>query len=319
MTVGAPGPDSLGLFAAAQRVPEDTETAVLAAQDAALPDGRGIDSVVLVGEGAAGWSAEVVAATSARSATVPVVFAAHGDIPAFAGPSTLVVRIEAAAVFVGDDEVALGIDVPHPRAALGALCAAPLTVLGRLGILPGVEEALDRAIVQLHHRRAELFGPSPRTGAGPDAAKLARRIGRLLPLVYGEGWAGALAATRWKAQCNVNAKSPAFARALPDLAHDEIAGWGQHGDLTRQVFCAVVLRHDHEAPGSDARFVTLTDVLEESVSTVHAVAAAGEGVLAQLLDLGYIGDVVSLHLAFQEGLDPGPAPALDLLRPASEY
>jgi glucose/mannose-6-phosphate isomerase len=309
MNPTAPGPDSLGFYAAAARVPEQTEAAVLAAQDAALPDGRGVESVVLLGEGAAGWSADVVAAVCARRATVPVVRAADAP-PAFADASTIVVRLGADELRVDDAPLPLGIEVPHERAALGAMAAATLTVLGRMGLAEGIEADLDHAIAQLHHRRNALFADAP---SDVDAAKLARRIGRLLPLVYGEGAVGGLAALRWKQQCNVNAKVPAFSRALPDVAHDEIAGWGQHGDLTRQVFCAVVLRHDHEADGRDARFATLTEVLEESVSAVHHVAAAGEGPLAQLLDLAYVGDVVSLHLAFQEGLDPGPAPAHALL------
>jgi glucose/mannose-6-phosphate isomerase len=45
------------------------------------------------------------------------------------------------------------------------------------------------------------------------------------------------------------------------------------------------------------------------------VRAAGEGDLAQLLDLALIGDFVSLHLAGNVGIDPGPIPVLvDLKR-----
>jgi hypothetical protein len=306
-------PDSLGFYAAAERVPESTEIAVLAAQDAALPDGQGVGSVVLTGAGPGKWAAEVVAAISAPAAKVPIVVANEGEVPAFADESTLVVHVDSSIVHVGDIPVPLGLDVPHPRAALGALCAAPLTVLGRLGLVDGVEDALDRAIAQLHHRRAELFRDGTPSTEGADPVRLARRIGRLLPLVYGEGAVGGLAAKRWKQQCNANGKVPAFSAALPDLAYDEIAGWGQHGDLTRQVFVGVVLRHDHEAPGREARFATLTAVLEESLAAVHPVVAAGDGPLAQLLDLAYLGDVLSLHLATKEGLDPGPAPALGLL------
>jgi hypothetical protein len=307
MTTAAP--DSLGFLAAASRVPEHTEAAVLATQDAPLPDGQGVRSVVLVGEGAAGWSADVVAAMVAARAPVPVMTARRA-LPAFVGADTIVVRLSARVVQVADVAVELGIDVPHERAALGAMVASALTALGRMGLAEGVEDDLDRAIAQLHRRRNAAFGDAP---SGVDAAKLARRIGRLLPLVYGDGDVGALAAERWKQQCNVNAKVPAFARGLADVAHDEIAGWGQHGDLTRQVFCAVVLRHDHEDDGADARFATFTEVLDESLAAVHHVHAGGEGPLAQLLDLAYLGDLVSLHLALQEGLDPGPAPALDLL------
>ena len=42
--------------------------------------------------------------------------------------------------------------------------------------------------------------------------------------------------------------------------------------------------------------------------------AEGEGALAQLFDLVLFGDFVSLHLAAQAGIDPGPVPVLDDLK-----
>ena len=62
------------------------------------------------------------------------------------------------------------------------------------------------------------------------------------------------------------------------------------------------------------RFDLVADVLREVVADVIEVRAAGEGDLAQLLDLALIGDFVSLHLAGQEGIDPGPIPVLDELK-----
>ena len=53
------------------------------------------------------------------------------------------------------------------------------------------------------------FG-SPRF-ARVAAEVLARRIGRTIPLIYGGGPIGAVAAARWKCQVNENAKAPAFA------------------------------------------------------------------------------------------------------------
>ncbi|MET0804990.1 MAG: SIS domain-containing protein [Acidimicrobiales bacterium] len=46
------------------------------------------------------------------------------------------------------------------------------------------------------------------------------------------------------------------------------------------------------------------------------VRAAGEGSLAQLLDLCMMGTFTSLHLAVREGIDPGPVPVLDELKAA---
>jgi glucose/mannose-6-phosphate isomerase len=52
------------------------------------------------------------------------------------------------------------------------------------------------------------------------------------------------------------------------------------------------------------------EVLREVVAEVVEVRASGEGDLAQLFDLALIGDFVSLHLAGNEGIDPGPIPVL---------
>jgi len=49
---------------------------------------------------------------------------------------------------------------------------------------------------------------------------------------------------------------------------------------------------------------------------VEEVRAGGDGPLAQLFDLVLQGDVVSLHLAAELGVDPGPIPALDALKAA---
>jgi len=143
---------------------------------------------------------------------------------------------------------------------------------------------------------------------------LARRIGRTIPLVYGGGPLGAAAATRWKCQVNENAKAPAFANRLPEVCHNEVAGWGQHGDVTRQVISLVQLRHDFEHPQVGRRFELVDDLVAEVVAGIHDVHAEGDGPLAQLFDLVLQGDFVSLHLAVDAGVDPGPIAALDYIK-----
>ncbi len=140
---------------------------------------------------------------------------------------------------------------------------------------------------------------------------MAHRIGRTIPLVHSSQDLGRAAALRWKAQINENAKCPAFWNLHPELCHNELAGWGQHGDVTRQILTLVNLRHDAEHPQVSRRFDLAAEVLREVMADVIEVRAAGEGDLAQLLDLALIGDVVSLHMAANEGIDPGPIPVLD--------
>jgi glucose/mannose-6-phosphate isomerase len=185
-----------------------------------------------------------------------------------------------------------------------------MLVLEDIGLFPGASHWVGAAVEQLRARRDELTGPANL------AEDLARRIGRTIPLVHGGGGIGAVAAHRWKNQLNENAKVPAFWNAHPELCHNEVAGWGQHGDLTRQIFTLVGLRHDFEHPQVMHRFELAYQQLDEVVAGTHEVRAAGDGELAQLLDLVMVGDFTSIHLALASGVDPGPIPAINHIKAA---
>jgi glucose/mannose-6-phosphate isomerase len=204
---------------------------------------------------------------------------------------------------IGVDE-----DIPVPRAAMGALAIPPLVIFEHLGLFPGASAWIDAAVTQMQRRSHQLSQPDN------PAERLARHIGRQIPIVYGGGGVGTVAARRWKNQFNENAKVPAFCNELPEVCHNEVSGWGQHGDVTRQVFRIVDLRHEFEHPQIARRFALVDDLLAEVVAGIHEVVAEGEGSLAQLLDLALFGDFVSLYRATQEGIDPGPVPAIDDLK-----
>ena len=148
-------------------------------------------------------------------------------------------------------------------------------------------------------------------GAANPARELARRIGRTIPLVYGGGALGAVAAMRWKCDVNENAKAPAFWNTYPELDHNEICGVGparrRHPPAVHARRAAARLR---ARAARDARFDATREIMEECVHQVLAVEAEGEGRLAQLLDLMYVGDWVSCYLALENDVDPGPIDAI---------
>ncbi|MDP9072783.1 MAG: bifunctional phosphoglucose/phosphomannose isomerase, partial [Actinomycetota bacterium] len=181
-----------------------------------------------------------------------------------------------------------------------------MVVLEDLGLFRGAGSWIALAVEQLKRRRDELVAAGPAS----QAAVIARQIGHTWPLIHGGGSIGAAAAQRWKTQVNENAKAPAFWSAQPELCHNEVCGWGQHGDVTRQVLTVVQLRHDGEHPQVSRRFDLVNDVIREVVADIIEVRAAGEGDLAQLFDLILLGDFVSLWMAAQVGIDPGPVPVL---------
>ena len=160
--------------------------------------------------------------------------------------------------------------------------------LFRMGLLPEAHALL----VQGAGAARAPAGPVPARGrpARPTrrASSPARSTARSRS-IYGGGALGAVAAMRWKCDVNENAKAPAFWAAHPELDHNEICGWGQHGDVTRQVFTLVELRHGFEHERLAPRFAFTRALIEECVAQVLEVQAEGEGRLAQLLDLMYVG------------------------------
>lgn len=336
--------DSLGMFDAAAAFPEQVAIAADMARrvEGRLPDHDDIENVVVLGMGGSGIAGDVVREIAGPFMAVPVVVHKGYGIPNFVSDASLVFAVsfsgdteetveaaqEAAAaggrmvvVTAGGQlgELASSWDVPQlgiaggipmPRAAIGAVSIPPLVVLEKLGLFPGASAWIDAAVSQLTLRRDELIR------ADSVAEQLARRIGNQFPLVYGGGGLGSAAALRWKNQFNENAKVPSFANEVPELMHNEVCGWAQHGDVTRQVFRLIELRHDFEHPQVARRFELLDDLVGEVVAEVESVRAQGEGPLAQLLDLVLLGDFTSLHLAAQHGVDPGPVPVLDDIKSA---
>jgi glucose/mannose-6-phosphate isomerase len=333
--------DSIGMFAAATSMPEQVFDAAVRARGLdGLPDRERVENIVVLGMGGSGVAGDVLAAAAGPFLPVPVIVSKGYELPAFVGEASLVFAIsfsgnteetleaassaavEGAHLVVvtqggelgrlaeswGVPHIPVPETIPVPRAGLGATAIPPLIVLEEIGLFPGAQQWVDFAIEQLRTRREEL------TSDDSPAKQLAKAIGRTIPLVHGGGDIGAVAAARWKTEVNENANAPAFWNTHPELCHNEMQGWGQHGDVTRQVLTLVNLRHEYEHPQIARRFEVTQPMLDEVVAGVHEVWAAGEGQLAQLLDLMLYGTFVSLELAAQEGIDPGPMATLDEIK-----
>jgi glucose/mannose-6-phosphate isomerase len=337
--------DTIGMFELTAGLPEQVEVAVAeASRLVSQVESRDTQNVVVMGMGGSGISGDVVAAVTNPLMPVPVVVCKSYECPAFVGPESLVFAVSASGdteetVQAATDAEAAGAQVvvvtsggqladlashwgapvfpvppelPQPRAALGALAVPPLVVLDHLGLYRGGLTWIASAVEQLKIRRDEIEAAGDSSGP----ADVARRIGRTIALVHGGGMVGATAAQRWKTQINENAKAPAFWAAQPELCHNEVCGWGVHGDVTRQVVTAVALRHEDEHPQVGRRFELVGEILREVVADVIEVQAAGDGDLAQLMDLILFGDYVSLWMAAESGVDPGPVPILGELKAA---
>lgn len=302
-------------------------------------------TVALLASGDAAFATSACAVLAARDSPLPVVAIEGSALPAWVGPSTLVLAVAsgdddpggsetagaiatalrrrapvvvvaghgsslARTVPVGASLVELPAPVSRARACLGTLLAPLLLLLERAGAMSGVPAAITGAGAQARSRRDSLACGD--RGTGP-AGLLARRLARTVPIIYGDAPIGSLAAQRFKAAINQNAKSPAFAASASSFAYEGLCGFGQNGDVTRQLVSFVVLRSDYDESLTDERLERLEAALDEVVVEILVERAEGTQPLAQLLDLVQMGDATSLEMAGLEGIDPAPVPASERL------
>jgi glucose/mannose-6-phosphate isomerase len=330
--------DSEGMLAATAAMGDHLAAAL---DQRGLPRPAGAPSVVVVlGMGGSAVAGSILAAFAAPRSHLPVVVSSGYRCPVAAGSSALVFAVsfsgeteetlaaaeqavrqgarlialtgggplaELAAAH-GGDVMTIPPGIPQPRAGVAAMAAPLLLAAEQLGVVEGVRRELELAHEQLARRLPGIVA------GGGLAAEVARRIGRTIPLVHGESGLGAVAARRWKTQVNENAKAPAFTAEQPEVCHNEVCGFGQHGDVPRQLLTVVELRLPGEHPGVARRFELVAEAVGEAVADVVRVRGEGDGELAAFFDLVALGDVVSLHLAAHEGIDPGPVPVLAELK-----
>ncbi len=173
-----------------------------------------------------------------------------------------------------------------PRAAFGFLLGTSLRVVERLA---GVKlwEPVE-TIETLRILCSEL--------SGEEYASINEQVRPLKdrPLViYGTCPLTAAAAIRLKQQLNENAKVYAWANTLPELAHNEIEGAGP--GVPPQRICLTLA--DKPPP--------LDEVLRDGVQTIY-LKGTGPNPLAAVLGLVLHGDLLSLALARERGVEPEP-------------
>jgi glucose/mannose-6-phosphate isomerase len=334
--------DPGGMLETIERLPEDCRAAFAAGLNTTdLPSADGVRAIAFCGMGGSAIAGDVIAALFADRVPIPVVVVRSPELPAWCGPDTLVMAssysgstVETLSSFaaaaergcrllaitsggdlagraekVGATVLRLPPGFVMPRAAFGHLALAPVGALAAMGLVPDpapdvaeAAEALERAL-----RSCGAASPS----AANPAKSLAVRVGDRAVVVWGAEGIGAVAAARWKAAWNENAKVPAYWGALPEVDHNEVVGWSEG---TGKPFLLVALRHDGEHAEVAARFPPSIEIARTAGVEVEEVRATGTSALARLLELVVVGDLASTYAAIARGIDPSPIEAIARLK-----
>ena len=192
----------------------------------------------------------------------------------------------------------------QPRAALPYLFFSAVLVLKKSGVLGRDREAeIGEGIEVLKELRGEIA-----PGSEPNPAeKIASDLRGTMPVIYARTGFGGVA-KRLKNQFNENSKILARVELFPELCHNEIVGLGSaRGDHS-----FIFLRDPRESPQMKKRIEFTRGLLRGK--EIVEMRARGEGKLAHILSLVYLGDFVSYYLAILRGVDPTPVHEIDRLK-----
>ena len=190
----------------------------------------------------------------------------------------------------------------QPRHAVGYGFSVACELAALIGAGPGVRTEIDTAAAHLEQGRDELL-----SRAGEIAGSLAGTV----PVIYGCELTVPVA-YRWKCEINENAKQHAFEHQLPELDHNEILGWS--GNSHGCGFSAVFLTDRDQHPRQRERAELTARLIEPAAAAVGTVETRGETRVERLLWAVMLGDLVSLHLAAHNGVDPTPVELIERLK-----
>ena len=187
----------------------------------------------------------------------------------------------------------------QPRAAVAYMVVVAAEVASLAGIAPRIHTEIDAAAAFLTDESESLQ---------QQAREIATLIAGAVPVIYGADLTAPVA-HRWKTQVNENAKFPAFWGELPEVDHNELCGWaGAAGD---ERAAAIFLEDRDQHPRIARRFELTAQSVKSGAAAVARVETAGETRLERMLWGVMLGDLVTLELARQRGVDPVQVEAIE--------
>jgi glucose/mannose-6-phosphate isomerase len=306
-------------------------------------DKKKFNKVVFCGMGGSASGADLVKGYLYLDAKIPIMVLREYELPACVDRDTLVFTLsysgnteetldayrQAAKIGAGVIAISSGgalkecatkdkftfIQIPSgipPRLALGYLSIIPLCVLAKLNLIDEVRQHAQEAIKTIEGLRDNSL--RPRIGLKDNIAKsVASRLYNKFPIIYAPSVPFEGCVMRLRSQLNENAKILASSFLFSEMNHNEIVGWQGPRRLLKN-FVVVMLKDKYMHPRIAKRMDITAEVLRREDVAVLEICSRGEGLLARMFSLAYIGDFISYYLAILYGVDPRPTENIDYLK-----
>ncbi len=327
-----------------ERFPEQFADAWARADALSLPDTyRNKQHIVILGMGGSAIGGDLLAALMAPTASVPVSVIRGYELPAWVNEDTLVIAssysgnteetlttfheaLERKAAVIALttngqlEREALDNHLPviifpgggQPRAALGYSLILLLGIVETLGYFSLPPEARAEAAQIIDELNAACAPGIPKSEN--PAKQYAQMVYQRIPFVLGAGHLQPVA-RRWKTQFNENSKTWAAYDEMPEFNHNLIVGTKAPPDLAQHVL-VISLESTLDHPRVKARWDIVADIFQKARLPHVRVQAPGHHPFAQMMGTIYLGDYVTVYLAFLNGQDPSAIENINALKSA---
>jgi len=334
--------DPLGMRGLIESFPEQFLSAAEMAASLSLPAAKTPANLVVAGLGGSAIGGDIIRSILGDTLRLPLLVSRDYRLPSFVGTSSIVIassysgnteetlsaynqalgtgafvvcitsggRLAERALADGSPVVRIPGGMP-PRAALGYSTLALLGALQAIGVVEQLKQSVEEAAALLSRLARHYSGDVP-TVRNPAKALAQSLFGKIVAVYGGVGLLDS-AAARWRGQMEENAKNLALHHVIPEMNHNEILGWECPKEALQRV-ATVFLRDSDDHPQIKRRFDLTKEIVARGCGASHEVWSEGNSRMARVFSVLYLGDFVSLYLAYLNGVDPTRIDAIDYLK-----
>ncbi|MFA4981001.1 MAG: bifunctional phosphoglucose/phosphomannose isomerase [Candidatus Omnitrophota bacterium] len=198
-----------------------------------------------------------------------------------------------------------------PRCAIGYSFFPLLILLSKIGFAGSQEKDISETIKVLS-RLKERLGHAVPESVNP-AKKIAGKLYLKYPVIYAGQEHIDCAATRWRGELAENSKTVSSVHTFPEMCHNEIVGWANPERILKS-FAVILLRDKGDSPRIGLRMDIVKRMLKTEGIEATEVHSSGDGLLARIFSLIYMGDFASFYLAIMNRTDPTPVDRITYLK-----
>ena len=337
--------DKSGMLDVIEKFPEQIKDSIDRINSYDINSLYKVDNIIICGMGGSAISGDIIQFLLKNTFNIPIYVNREYSIPKWANKDTLVISQS----YSGNTEETLSsfknafqkkcklvgissggklkeycnnrqvqhIEIPSgfaPRAATAYMLFTPIYYLVKCGLLKSninadVEEALEVVEIISENNNKNI----------PDENNLAKQIASkifgTIPQIYGWDIYSPIA-KRWSNQFNENSKIVSGYDIVPECNHNDIVGWSQNLDKSKNFSCILFRDKKLESIYLSTRLNFMKKLFANVAGNLVEIEINAKKPLAKMMYSMYIGDFVSCYLGVLREMDPTPVDVIVELKDA---